>query len=186
MQDMSILKMFARPATWGGLAAVVLGLEMTGHLDTAVARVSSVVQALQGSGRDTFETDIAAAQLTAQQYLPRYLAAAVRAPEDWELRALKVMLDPARPETAVWVETFDVAEGEAFTGRRILSKQPDGAAAETEDLTFTIDQIVDWAFVRDGTGFGYFTVHASLPYMPEAQAVVTRNFLAEQPLPSHW
>lgn len=186
---MSFVGILTRPVVWGAVAAGLLALDAADLLDDAVGGAVQFAQTTMGdkaASPAAIEQTLLAAQDEARRYLPRYLAQAVRAPSDWDTRAVMVVLDPQQPQNAVWVENFQLAEGEDFEGVVTKAKAPGADAPSVETLSFSMDQIVDWAFVQNGTGFGYFTVRASLPYMPEAQAIVARNFLAETPLPTHW
>ena len=184
---MAIAGLLGRPLLWGGMAAAVLGLEAAGMLDDLVAEARVLTGVDEAPALALLQEDLQKAEDKARKSLPRYLAAAVRAPDTWDTRAVKVAMSGAGGQAEeVWVEAFELTEGDRFAG--VLTN----AATSVPDLDkgarieFSMDQIVDWAFVQNGRGYGYFTVHASLPYMPAAQAAVTRNFLNARPLPSGW
>lgn len=186
---MALFGFLARPAVWGVAAAGLLALDAADLLDDAVQTATDFAKpyvATQTASQATIETKILAAQQEARRYLPRYLAQAVRDPQDWDTRAVMVAVNPQDPNDRIWVENFELAGGDDFKGLVTQAKSAGDESPSVETMSFSMDQIVDWAFVQDGTGFGYFTVRASLPYMPKAQAVVTQNFLAETPLPTHW
>ena len=184
---MALGLIIGRPLLWGGLAGAVLVLDSAGLLDTMMAQAGL----LTGSGAQTpsqagMEQEVARAKDKARDYLPRYLAQAVRHPAQWDAQAVLVEISANGATEQLWVEDFAPTKGRGFAGTLTNDAHvlPDLAGGATVD--FTMEQIVDWAYVEKGVGFGYFTVHASLPYMPAAQAAVTPKFLADRPLPSGW
>lgn len=177
---------FARPLLWGGLAAGVLMLDQAGLLDDLLRDAGMSLGASAATPRHGMEEEVAAARETARKYLPRYLAQALRDPGTWETRAVLVTLRAGDAEETLWVEQFALAGGDLFEGvltndAQVLADHPQGTR-----VRFAMEQITDWSYVQDGTGYGYFTVHASLPYMSEAHAAVTRSFLHAVPLPKGW
>ncbi|MEC3860073.1 DUF2314 domain-containing protein [Mesobacterium sp. TK19101] len=183
---MALGLIIGRPLVWGGLAGAVLVLDSAGLLDTMMAQASLIGGTSQATSQEGMEQDVTVARDKAREYLPRYLAQAVRQPAQWETQAVLVELSANGATEQLWIEDFKPTEGEGFAGTLTNDAQmlPDLAAGAR--VEFSMGQIVDWAYVEKGVGFGYFTVHASLPYMPAAQAAVARNFLADRPLPSGW
>jgi len=183
---MALGLVIGRPLLWGGLAGAVLVLDSAGLLDTMMARAGLTGSGAQTPSQAGMEQEVTRAKDKAREYLPRYLAQAVRHPAQWDAQAVLVEISANGATEQLWVEDFAPTEGRGFAGTLTNDAHvlPDLAAGTK--LDFTMEQIVDWAYVEKGVGFGYFTVHASLPYMPVAQAAVTRNFLADRPLPSGW
>lgn len=178
--------LFARPFLWGGLAAAVLVADHYGQIDRALALYKGTQTAQPLQTRAQYEADLIFAQTQAEKFLPRFLAQSFHPANSWETRAVLVSFASGETKEELWVEGFAPAESTKLTGRLSQPSAVLSDLAAGEDVTFDLADIVDWSFVKEGRGYGYFTIHAGLPYMPTSQAEVTRDFLHERPLPSGW
>ena len=85
----------------------------------------------------------------------------------------------------IWVSPFIKTES-GFFG--LLSNEPVNLAGlgYGSEVAFTLEQISDWSYVRDGRAFGNFTTRVMLPDMaPETLAAVSA-YLAPAPIPEDW
>lgn len=115
-----------------------------------------------------------------------FLAEAADAPESWSDVTVKVALQGARQIENIWISNFERLDETLSIG--LLANDPvdmPGSAAG-DPVEFRRDQIVDWAFVENARGYGFYTVRALLPRMEPEQAAAMESFLAEDPLPAGW
>ncbi len=179
--------LLARPMYWGALAFTVLTLEGTGLLQDALERVGLMPNGSAASRAQASAAEaLAIAEKNARQNLPKFLEAAQANQTNWDLRAVKVRIEGIEGEQQIWVEAFEPNMGDLLSGRVSDTAQPVAGVARGETLAFRTAQITDWAFVKNGRGYGYYSVHAALADMPAGQAAVTRAFLNDQPLPESW
>ncbi|MCB1332394.1 MAG: DUF2314 domain-containing protein [Roseivivax sp.] len=175
---MSILSLLGKPLVWGAAAAAVLLLEQTGHLGAVMQQVGLGSPAHAAVAGDPAQDRIAQAERDAQSTLPRFVAELTRGGQAWDLNAVRVRVGSGD----VWIENIalignDMLRGMPSAGQEGLPNAP---------MQVAMADVIDWAFVKNGQGYGYYTVHASLEALPPAQAAVARSFLADRPLPQGW
>ena len=95
--------------------------------------------------------------------------------------ALETPAGSAATHEVIWVADFSTRDSKTFTA--YLANEPNQLPGLTlgSKVTFSRDQIRDWSVIRDGKGYGYFTVRAMLPRLSAQQAAQLRQFLSEDP-----
>ena len=172
---------------WGGLALAVWIGQQTGVLG------SKESFAVQGATEDnnvvivaTEDEAMTQAQASAQKTLPKFLIVAQTAPADWQASTLKVALQGGTQIENIWVSNFKALSERSFEA--VLGNDPvDLPGLQAGDrVTFNYEQIVDWAFVKEGKGYGFYSVRAILPMMEGQQREGMVAFLSTQPEPPIW
>ena len=85
----------------------------------------------------------------------------------------------------IWVSPFIETET-GFLG--LLANEPvdlQGLSYGSE-VVFTLDQIGDWSYMRNGRAFGNYTTRVMLPDLDIETAQQLRDYLSETPLPGDW
>jgi len=172
---------------WGGLALAVWIGQQTGVLG---AKESFAVQ---GATKDnnvvmvaTEDEAMTQAQASAQKTLPKFLTVVQAASTDWQTATLKVALQGETQIENIWVSNFKALSEHGFEA--VLSNDPvDLPGLQAGDrVKFNYAQIVDWAFVKEGKGYGFYSVRAILPMMEDQQREGMVAFLSTQPTPPIW
>ncbi len=141
---------------------------------------NNVVQTVSG------DPEIEASRIEARKYLSRFLDEAKSPPSSWQTVTLKAALQGETTVENIWISDFRETTPGTFEG--LLANDPvdlPGKAAG-DRVTFTQDQIVDWAYVEGGRGYGFFSAHALLGKVSAEEAAGMRAFLAETPVPPGW
>lgn len=167
---------------WAGLAIGVSVLQTSGNVDTtAKPDTSENVVYLQPD-----DPILADARKTAQRELPTFLKIAKADPLGWELAALKVSLPTQNSFEHIWVENFSRLQGQTYEGY-LMNEPIDLQGLGIGDMvTFSFDQVDDFAFIEGGEGYGFYALRAMLPYMTPEQAAENGGFLSAEPLPDYW
>jgi uncharacterized protein YegJ (DUF2314 family) len=168
---------------WGGAAVLAFGMK-TFVLDDgqAAGRVAegddNVIAVSSGDGA------MAEARARAEASLPQFLAHA--ASGDLEQPMLKVAFPTPAGAEHIWVTEFSESGDGRFLG--LLSNEPVGMEGYHlgSRVSFARDQISDWSFMENGTGYGFYSVRALVPHMSEEQQVAVAAFLSADPLPQGW
>ncbi|WP_299352943.1 DUF2314 domain-containing protein [uncultured Shimia sp.] len=176
-----------RVAFWGGLALAVWVGQQTGIIGSGANTQVSGTNA-QNNVMQVHEADEAMlkAQADAKQGLPTFLKAAETPPADWENVSIKVAMQGENQIENIWVMGFQNIEGTQYSG--VLGNDPiDMPGLKAGDrVTFDYDQINDWAYIENGTGYGFYSVRAMLPMMDQDQAAGVMAFLSKDPMPTSW
>ncbi|WP_425090987.1 DUF2314 domain-containing protein [Tropicimonas sp. S265A] len=175
-----------RVAFWGGLAAVVYIAQSLGLLGS-----SNKVSAAFNDNNNVVEVALDDAAVNsaveeARATLPLFLEHASTEPAGWENVAIKVALQADGPVENIWVGSFKPLEDGSFIGQ--LDNDPVylGDLKAGSEVQFRYDQIVDWAFVEQGVGYGFYSVRALVGAMSEEQAAAVEAFLAPGKVPATW
>lgn len=175
-----------RVAFWGGLAAVVYVAQALGFLGGG----NEVSAAFNDDNNfvEVAEDDalINASIEDARKTLPVFLEHAASAPESWSNVALKAALQADGPVENIWISGFQATDTGSFVGR--LDNDPVylGDLTAGSVVEFGYDQIVDWAFVENGVGYGFYSVRALVGSMTDEQAEALSAFLAPGTVPATW
>ncbi len=167
---------------WAGLAIGVSVLQTRGGIEpdpTPEAQTGI----LQGSATGPV---LAQARKRAQRELPTFLKIAKADPVGWQLAALKIALPTDTGSAPVWVDDFTRLRGQTYEGRVMTDAPALPALGIGDRVTFSFDQVDDFAFVEGGVGYGFYSLRAILPLMSDSQAAQTGGFLSGDPLPGYW
>ena len=129
-----------------------------------------------------------AAIIDAQKSLPLFLCTAVDAegygPADSYLKVRVPVKDPRMTSEVIWVGPFAAWDGRNFAG--ILVNEPVAMPgfALGDQLDFTYDMIVDWAWYHpNGANYGDYTSRVIYAQLGDIDALAT---LADPPYPPKW
>ncbi|NOR63579.1 MAG: DUF2314 domain-containing protein [Rhodobacteraceae bacterium] len=164
---------------------------------TAVFFALAIIAPIQSRAQDqvihyseadkTMNAAIARAQETFPQFMVQYY-------EDEEvtgafLDAFSVKVEMAASGSTsgehIWVSPFIETET-GFLG--LLANEPVELPGLTygSEVTFTLSQISDWSYQRDGRAFGNFTTRVMLPSLAPDIAQNVRDYLTPAPMPEDW
>ena len=175
-----------RVVFWGGLATAIYvaqGLGLIGGSSDSLASFEgdkNVIEVPEGA------PNMEAARAEARATLPTFLAKAAVKPATWENVTIKVALQADGPVENIWVSDFQKLEGDRYAGRLANDPVYLGALKAGDPVDFTDAQIVDWAYVENGVGYGFYSVHALLGSMSEDQVAAAKAFLAPAKVPATW
>ncbi len=169
---------------FGGLAVIITVLQQFGIL--------SGVTSTPDLGDDNVvevrsdDAAIAEARTAARIHLPKFLEMADSNPAGWENVTVKVALQGETMVENIWVTDFSETTPGQYQAR--LANHPTDLPGLNlgDRVTFSDEQINDWAFVSEGRGYGYYSVRALMPHVSEEEAEMMQAFLAEDPVPAGW
>ena len=154
-----------------------------------IAAIFVSTQAFAGDPVILFADDdpeLHTAMAKARDSLPGFLNFIASGSDNMDGFGLKVAFQGDTHVEHIWVaEVVDHGEGR-FSGR--LANAPDqlGRLRIGDKVTFFDHQISDWSLVRDGKGYGFYTVRVMAAYMTPDQAGLLRGFLSDTPVPAEW
>ena len=104
-----------------------------------------------------------------------------RRPGDGEFMVKPGMRTRSGELEYIWVDLLS-REGARVFGR--LANDPNGFDAKYGDeVAFDVNEVVDWAFKRDGKMFGMYSTRALMSRLNPQQAAEARAILSDSPLP---
>ena len=105
----------------------------------------------------------------------------MRRPGDGEFMVKPGMSTSSGELEYIWVDLLS-REGARVFGR--LANDPNGFDAKYGDeVAFDVNEVVDWAFKRDGKMFGMYSTRALMSRLNPQQAAEARAILSDSPLP---
>ena len=104
---------------------------------------------------------------------------------------VKIRIKTESGSEHIWVSDLSPTK---FIGRKpieftgLLSNKPEDIAGMElgDQIAFSRFVIEDWGLVVEGRGYGFYSVRALLPYLPEEEAVPLNAFLMPSALPDDW
>jgi uncharacterized protein YegJ (DUF2314 family) len=173
----------AKSLFWGGLAAGVLLLNELGFLDEFLGFGPS-----GQANAAVIEVDprVLDAEAAARDSLEQFLAKAALSPDDWQSASVLVEFVNGTDMSRVWVEQFTQVNGDLYRGVLSADAETIPTLARGQVVTFRRTQIFDWAFQKEGQGYGYFSMRAELAEMTAKRAGLVREFLSEHAVPKGW
>ena len=118
--------------------------------------------------------------------LDQFLAASANPPASWSNLSIKVALQSSGPVENIWLSNFGPLNDGRWAGD--LSNKPQYLPGLNlgDRVEFEHAKIVDWAFIENGKGYGFYSVRALLDEVVEEERAGLIAFLAEPPLPASW
>lgn len=132
------------------------------------------------------DQEMVASQDLAKASLDKYFAYLATNPSGVSTANIKVGIQGDAYIEQIWVSSAKSTDGENFIG--FLGNDPEQLSGlkAGEKVDFVKGQITDWSFIKDGKGYGFYSVRALLPKLPETEAEGLKKFLSEDPLPDFW
>jgi uncharacterized protein YegJ (DUF2314 family) len=159
-----------------GLAALALG----------VGAPAAVAAPVEGQAQDQIvqfgedDGEMNAAIAAARKTLPVFWAHLKAHPE--ESSSLKVGLPTASGHEHIWVSDVQVLSNGKIAAR--LANEPDSLPGLElgSPVTFTPDEISDWAYQKNGKLYGHYTTRIVIQHIDPAEAAQLRAVLSENPV----
>ncbi|MCP5085642.1 MAG: DUF2314 domain-containing protein [Rhodobacteraceae bacterium] len=156
---------------------------------TLITTVFLATQAVAGDPVVVFENEnkeMNTAIAEARSTLPEFLNYVASGSSEIENFGVKVSLQGDEYIEHIWVSDVTVLGKGKFRGRLANAPVNLGRMKLGDQITFYERQISDWNFVRDGKGYGYFTVRVIATQMAKDDAAALAGFLSAEPLPVRW
>jgi len=167
------------------LAGLTVALVACGPASTKAAPEAGAQIIDQGDNIVDFAGDDAqmnGAKLKARQTLPifwRHLEAHPEMEHD-----LKVGLPTAAGSLEhIWVSDIKI-DGAKIAGRLVNDPVDLAGLSMGSPVTFTRDQISDWAYVKDGKMYGHYTTRVVVKHLDPTEAAQLKAMLSQNPVES--
>jgi uncharacterized protein YegJ (DUF2314 family) len=162
-----------------GLAALTLGACGPAQIAPSPGQGVAAEDKVVNFGEDDAEMNAAIA--AAHKTLPVFWKHLQAHPG--EPSSLKVGLVSSNGHEHIWVSEIRV-KGDKITGR--LANDPDDLPGLKlgSPVSFTEDQISDWAYEKNGKLYGHYTTRIVIKHIDPAEAAPVRAMLSENPVES--
>jgi len=164
-------------------AGLTAGLVACGPASTTAAPEGNAQIIDQGDNIVDFagdDAEMSAAKLRARQTLPTFWRHLASHPE------MEHDLKVGMPTTGgslehIWVGDIK-DEGNKIAGRLVNDPVDLAGLSMGSPVTFTRDQITDWAYVKDGKLYGHYTTRVVVKHLDPAEAAQLNAMLSQNPV----